>query len=106
MWLLTHFSGIYLLGLTKEVSFIAGMGFTLSSTAIVMQSLEERGLTSTSKGQRVISTLIFEDIAIVPLLASVAFLAPHSKEATPHTDWVSIGIALSAVVGLIGLENG
>ncbi len=66
-----------------------------------MQSLEERGLTSTSKGQRVISTLIFEDIAIVPLLASVAFLAPHSKEATPHTDWVSIGIALSAVVGLI-----
>ena len=98
---LLTFSGIYLLGLTKEVSFIAGMGFTLSSTAIVMQSLEERGLTSTSKGQRVISTLIFEDIAIVPLLASVAFLAPHSKEATPHTDWVSIGIALSAVVGLI-----
>lgn len=44
MWLLTHFSGIYLLGLTKEVAFIAGMGFTLSSTAIVMQSLEERGL--------------------------------------------------------------
>lgn len=34
-------------------------------------------------------------------MASVAFLAPHSKEATPHTDWVSIGIALSAVVGLI-----
>ncbi|XGW50021.1 monovalent cation:proton antiporter-2 (CPA2) family protein [Haemophilus influenzae] len=98
---LLTFSGIYLLGLTKEVAFIAGMGFTLSSTAIVMQSLEERGLTSTSKGQRVISTLIFEDIAIVPLLASVAFLASHSKEATPHTNWVSIGIALSAVVGLI-----
>ena len=37
------FSGIYLLGLTKEVAFIVGMGFTLSSTAIVMQSLEERG---------------------------------------------------------------
>ena len=41
---LLTFSGIYLLGLTKEVAFIAGMGFTLSSTAIVMQSLEERGL--------------------------------------------------------------
>ena len=34
-------------------------------------------------------------------MASVAFLASHSKEATPHTNWVSIGIALSAVVGLI-----
>lgn len=95
------FAGIYLLGLPKEVAFIAGMGFTLSSTAIVMQTLEERGITSTPKGQRVISTLIFEDIAIVPLLASVAFLAPHAKEAAHHTDWMSIGIALGSVIGLI-----
>ena len=51
------------------------MGFTLSSTAIVMQALEERGITSTPKGQRVISTLIFEDLAIVPLLASIAFFS-------------------------------
>lgn len=96
-------AGIYLLGLPKEVAFIAGMGFTLSSTAIVMQALEERGITSTPKGQRVISTLIFEDLAIVPLLASVAFLVPHAKEsgADHSTDWTSIGIALGAVVGLI-----
>lgn len=93
-------AGIYLLRLPKEVAFIAGMGFTLSSTAIVMQALEERCITSTSKGQRVISTLIFEDIAIVPLLAFVAFLAPHS-EAAEHTGWMSIGIALGAVIGLI-----
>ena len=97
---LLTFAGIYLLDLPKEVAFIAGMGFTLSSTAIVMQTLEERCITSTSKGQRIISTLIFEDIAIVPLLASVAFLAPHSEEST-HTDWMSIGIALGAVIGLI-----
>lgn len=94
-------AGIYLLGLPKEVAFIAGMGFTLSSTAIVMQALEERGITSTPKGQRVISTLIFEDIAIVPLLASVPFLTPQSDTATHHTDWMAIGIALSAVIGLI-----
>ena len=65
---LLTFAGIYILELPKEVAFIAGMGFTLSSTAIVMQVLEERGITSTPKGQRVISTLIFEDLAIVPLL--------------------------------------
>lgn len=41
--LLTFF-GYLFIRINKEVSFIAGMGFTLSSTAIVMQSLEERGL--------------------------------------------------------------
>ena len=55
------------------------MGFTLSSTAIVMQVLEERGITNTPKGQRVISTLIFEDLSIVPLLASIAFLTPEQR---------------------------
>ena len=98
---LLTFAGIYLLNLSKEVAFIAGMGFTLSSTAIVMQTLEDRGITNTSKGQRVISTLIFEDLAIVPLLASVAFLVPNSANAEHATDWTSIGIALAAVVGLI-----
>lgn len=98
---LLTFAGIYLLNLPKEVAFIAGMGFTLSSTAIVMQVLEERGISSTPKGQRVISTLIFEDLAIVPLLASIAFLTPETKHVEHHTNWTSIGIALSAVIGLI-----
>ena len=78
---LLTFAGIYLLNLSKEVAFISGMGFTLSSTAIVMQILEDRGITNTSKGQRVSSTLIFEDLAIVPLLASVAFLVSNSANA-------------------------
>ncbi|MBS6283927.1 MAG: monovalent cation:proton antiporter-2 (CPA2) family protein [Haemophilus parainfluenzae] len=94
-------AGIYLLKLPKEVAFIAGMGFTLSSTAIVMQVLEERGITNTSKGQRVISTLIFEDLAIVPLLASIAFLTPETTHIEHHTNWTSIAIALGAVVGLV-----
>ena len=94
-------AGIYLLKLPKEVAFIAGMGFTLSSTAIVMQVLEERAITNTSKGQRVISTLIFEDLAIVPLLASIAFLTPETTHIEHHTNWTSIAIALGAVVGLV-----
>ena len=76
---LLTFAGIYILNLPKEVAFIAGMGFTLSSTAIVMQVLEERGITNTPKGQRVISTLIFEDLSIVPLLASIAVSYTHLR---------------------------
>jgi len=98
---LLTFAGIYILNLPKEVAFIAGMGFTLSSTAIVMQVLEERGITNTPKGQRVISTLIFEDLSIVPLLASIAFLTPETKHIEHQTNWTSIAIALGAVVGLV-----
>ena len=98
---LLTFAGIYILHLPKEVAFIAGMGFTLSSTAIVMQVLEERGITNTPKGQRVISTLIFEDLSIVPLLASIAFLTPETKHIEHQTNWTSIAIALGAVVGLV-----
>jgi len=102
---LLTFAGIYILHLPKEVAFIAGMGFTLSSTAIVMQVLEERGITNTPKGQRVISTLIFEDLSIVPLLASIAFLTPETKHIEHQTNWTSIAIALGLVVAGKWLMN-
>ncbi|HEV7345073.1 MAG TPA: monovalent cation:proton antiporter-2 (CPA2) family protein [Devosia sp.] len=67
-----------LLGFAPVVAFIFGMGFVLTSTAIVMQILGERGELSTSSGQRMVSILLLEDLAIVPLLALVAILAPSS----------------------------
>lgn len=94
-------AGIYLLGFSKEVAFIAGMGFTLSSTAIVMQVLEDKGISSTPKGQRIVATLLFEDLAIVPLLASVAFLAPNQVDAESSTNWSAIGLSLVAVLILV-----
>ena len=93
--------GINLLNLSFPVAFIAAMGFTLSSTAIVMQVLEERGISSTPKGQRVVSTLLFEDLSIVPLLAFVAFLSPESNNSAHSTNWAGIGVALAAVLGLV-----
>ncbi len=64
------------LGYPFATSLIAGAGFVLTSTAIVMQMLEERGDLSTPKGGRIVSILLMEDLAIVPLLALAAFLAP------------------------------
>ena len=61
--------GGILAGLPRPVAFIGAMGFVLTSTAVVMQMLEERGDTSTPRGQRLISILLLEDLAIVPLLA-------------------------------------
>jgi glutathione-regulated potassium-efflux system protein KefB len=73
-------AGVFIWGLKPGVALIAGMGFVLSSTAIVMQVLEERGDRIIANRQRVMSVLLLEDLAIVPLLALVAVLSPGPAE--------------------------
>jgi glutathione-regulated potassium-efflux system protein KefB len=92
-----------LLGFAPVVSFIFGMGFVLTSTAIVMQILGERGELATDGGQKMISILLLEDLAIVPLLAVVALLAPSGVEENFVERLLGIGIALAAVALLIFL---
>ena len=91
-----------LLGFSPLVAFVAGMGFVMTSTAIVMQLLAERGDLAAPAGQRIVSILLLEDLAIVPLLAVVAILAPSTladpAAATPL--WISILIALGCVAAL------
>lgn len=82
-------------------SFVAGTGFVMTSTAIVMQMLQERGTMSTLKGQRIIAILLFEDLAIVPLLAIVALLGTGAAATDASDRWVSIGIAIGAIVALV-----
>lgn len=93
-----------LLGFPPVVAFIFGAGFVLTSTAIVMQILGERGELSTDGGQKMVSILLLEDLAIVPLLALVALLAPSSgEEVDLVTRIVSIAAPLGAVLLLIFL---
>lgn len=88
-------------GFPLAASFVAGAGFVLTSTAIVMQVLEESGRLSSPDGQRMVSILLLEDLAIVPLLALVAFLAPGHAEAGWSGRLVSIGIGLASIAGLV-----
>ena len=88
-------------GFPVAQSFVAGAGFVLTSTAIVMQLLEERGEIATPQGQRMVSILLFEDLTIVPLLALVAFLAPMSAESAGGLRWTNIAIGIGAIAGLI-----
>ena len=99
----TLLTGVSLLaGLAWPAAIIAGAGFALSSTAIVMQLLEERGENGDPDGQRVVSVLLFEDLAIVPLLALVAVLGSTYgtavEEARPI--WMTIGLAVGAVAAV------
>jgi glutathione-regulated potassium-efflux system protein KefB len=88
-------------GFPVAQSFVAGAGFVLTSTAIVMQLLEERGDIATPPGQRIVSILLFEDLMIVPLLALVAFLAPGGNETTLAERLREVGIGIAAIVGLV-----
>lgn len=78
------------------VSFISAIGFVLSSTAIVMQLLGERGDVGLPHGQKAVSILLFEDLLIVPLLALVAILSPIGR--TDGIQWSNIGIAFGALI--------
>ncbi|TWG93823.1 glutathione-regulated potassium-efflux system protein KefB [Mesorhizobium sp. J18] len=89
------------MGFSPLVAFVAGMGFVLSSTAIVMQLLDERGDVATPQGQRVVSILLLEDLAIVPLLALVAFMAPGSHEGDAMSRLNAILIALASLAALV-----
>ena len=88
-------------GYSLPVAFVAAMGFVLTSTAIVFQLLGERGEMSMPKGQRIVSILLLEDIAIVPLLAFVAFIAPGGAEHSLDDRLLSIGIAMASLVALV-----
>lgn len=89
------------LGFQPIPSFIAGTGFVLTSTAIVMQMLQERNEISTLKGQRMIAILLFEDLAIVPLLVIVTLLGSSGAASDPAERWMAIGIAFAALVALV-----
>lgn len=89
------------LGYPVAASFVAGAGFVLTSTAIVMQVLRERGQIGQPGGRRIISILLLEDLAIVPLLILVAFLAPGGAEATMSDRLVAVAIGLAALAALI-----
>lgn len=90
-------------GFPLAVSFVCAMGFVLTSTAIVMQLLGERGDIAAPRGQKIVAVLLFEDLLIVPLLAIVAFIAPvdAAQQAVAPSRWIGAGIAVGALAALV-----
>jgi glutathione-regulated potassium-efflux system ancillary protein KefC len=62
-------------GLSWQVALAVGLTLSLSSTAIVLQSLREKGIANTDAGRGAFSVLLFQDIAIIPMLALFPLLA-------------------------------
>jgi glutathione-regulated potassium-efflux system protein KefB len=91
----------YATGYPLNISFVAAMGFVMTSTAIVVQLLTERGDVALPHGQRIVSILLFEDLLIVPLLALVVFMSPTPMESSWQARLQGIGIAVGTIAALI-----
>ena len=87
-------------GLPTEAAIILGFGFALSSTAVVVQLLEERGALDTEYGRTTFAVLLFQDLAIVPLLALVPALADQAPTAA-HGALIPRLLELGAALGAL-----
>jgi monovalent cation:proton antiporter-2 (CPA2) family protein len=73
------------LGFSLQASLAIGMVLALSSTAIVLQTLNEKGLIKTDAGQSAFSVLLFQDIAVIPMLAVMPLLALKGADIVNET---------------------
>ena len=92
----------YLLSMSWQASVIIGFGLALSSTAFGLQLLDEAGETNTRHGQSAFSVLLFQDLAVVPLLAAIPFLAPYSNGAGIELSQVAISLGALFLLILAG----
>ncbi|HEU4407036.1 MAG TPA: monovalent cation:proton antiporter-2 (CPA2) family protein [Polyangiaceae bacterium] len=90
------------LGLRWKEAVAIGLVVSLSSTAIVLQSLEEKGLLRTTAGRSAFAVLLFQDIAVIPMLAVFPLLASRPAAAAGGEGaWVeSLPAPLRALVVL------
>ncbi len=72
---------VFLSGVPLLLSFAVGIALALSSTPIALQTLEERGQLKTNVGEASFSTLLFQDLSIIPVLALVPLLSPEADTA-------------------------
>ncbi|WP_353199396.1 monovalent cation:proton antiporter-2 (CPA2) family protein [Sandarakinorhabdus sp.] len=88
--------------LTWEAALVVGLPLGLSSTALVMQLLNERQLAATPFGERSFAMLLFQDLAIVPLLTIVAALS-RAPRIDPEPGWLVAVKTLGALAFLVAV---
>ena len=94
----------FFMGQSWSSSFVIGSIFALSSTAVVVKSLNESGITQTKRGQVSISILLFQDIAVVPFLIAIPLLAGDGSDNVMAA--ILLALAKGAVVVAILLSVG
>jgi len=96
---------VALVGVGWQAALVAGLTLAMSSTAIVVQSLNERGLMKTSAGRATFAVLLFQDVAVIPIFALLPLLAMQPAPTEEATALASLpGWAQTiAVLGAVAL---
>lgn len=84
------------------IALAVGLTFALSSTALALQILEERGELASPHGRTAFAVLLFQDLAVVPLLALVPVLAAPLGSAGPVADLRALALVVGALILLVG----
>ena len=81
-----------------QAAVIGGLGLAMSSTAMALQLMRDKGMNRNEGGQLGFSVLLFQDLAVIPALALVPLLAGNGDE---HLDWMKIGMKVLAFAGML-----
>jgi glutathione-regulated potassium-efflux system protein KefB len=86
----------------REASLVLGLGFAQSSTVVVVQLLKERDELHSTWGRKAFAILLAQDLAIVPLLLLISFMAKREGASSAGGSWLwAVAWAAVAVVGII-----
>jgi glutathione-regulated potassium-efflux system protein KefB len=89
------------LGISPAAALAIGLPLGLSSTAQVLPMLRDDNELNTPQGERAFSILLFQDLAIVPMITIIAALARVPPDPSAPTGWTLGGMTIAAVVGLV-----
>ncbi|MGE3508460.1 MAG: monovalent cation:proton antiporter-2 (CPA2) family protein [Vicinamibacterales bacterium] len=94
----------FVYGIPGRGAVAIGMTLAMSSTAIVLQTLQEKGLLKTAGGQSAFAVLLFQDIAVIPMLAIFPLLTPAGAPAgaAEHATLVSTLPAWAQTASVLG----
>jgi glutathione-regulated potassium-efflux system ancillary protein KefC len=95
------FGAALLAGVSWKIALIAGLGLSLSSTAIALASLDERNLMPTPAGQASFSILLFQDIAAIPMIAIVPLLGIPESAGGGGNAWIAVVKVIVVLAGLV-----
>lgn len=91
----------YAFGLGWGQALLIGFGLGMSSTAFVLQALGERQQLTAPHGRSAFGVLLFQDLAVIPLLALVPLLGSESVDAEQHHFWQQALQALAVMLALV-----
>ena len=89
-----------LFGMDWRIAVVASLGLAMSSTAIGLGVVGERGLMNTTSGQSVLSVSLLQDVAAIPILALLPLLA-MGHAATEGSAWVSAAKAIGVIALIV-----